>query len=115
MEHPLRRPELLVCAWRGHELPGARLAEVEAEHDQLVRVTVDGRRFARCLRCDSWVLVDPPAPAESISADELAARVAPHARPRRGAELREAIVLRLIAVDRAVHSVAFAAVALAAL
>lgn len=90
MEHPLKRPELLVCSWRGHVFGG------EHAHD-----TADGRVFAQCLRCGDWVLLDArPEPAQSS--------------PRRGRALRQAIIVRVIAVDRAVHAIAFGSVAVAA-
>jgi uncharacterized membrane protein (DUF2068 family) len=58
-------------------------------------------RWHRCLRCDSWVALEPPASP---------ARPRPPARkdvvvPLRGKALRDRVVLRLIAVDRAFHFV----------
>jgi uncharacterized membrane protein (DUF2068 family) len=111
MEHPLRRPELLVCAWRGHAVPGATVDPLDERHHRLARHTADGRRFVQCLRCTSWIVADPPAPADAValeSPDTIE-------RPRRGKALREAIVLRLIAVDKAAHAVGFGAVTVAAL
>jgi uncharacterized membrane protein (DUF2068 family) len=64
-------------------------------------------RWCRCLRCDSWLPLDPtPEPA----------RQHPPARedielPLRGKPLRDKIVLRLIAVDRAFHFVLLGALA----
>jgi uncharacterized membrane protein (DUF2068 family) len=111
MQHPLRRPELVVCAWRGHVIPGALVEPLDVRHHVLARETVDGRRLVQCLRCAGWFVVDPPAKnavfaIESVDAIE---------RPRRGRELRQAIVLRVIAVDRIFHMAAFGAVAIAAL
>jgi uncharacterized membrane protein (DUF2068 family) len=111
VEHPLRRPELLVCAWRGHVVPGASVLPLDARHDVLARETVDGRRLVQCLRCGDWIVTDPPATDAGVVLD----RVDDLQRPRRGRALREAIVVRIIAIDRAVHTVAFAAVAAAAL
>jgi uncharacterized membrane protein (DUF2068 family) len=80
----------LVCSWRGHAFGAERV------HD-----TADGRVFAQCQRCGDWVLLDErPAPVPAA--------------PRRGRALRQAIVVRAIAVDRAVHAVAFGSVAVAA-
>jgi uncharacterized membrane protein (DUF2068 family) len=64
-------------------------------------------RWHRCLRCDSWLPLDPPA---------TPAREHPPARedielPLRGKPLRDKIVLRLIAVDRAFHFVLLGALA----
>ncbi len=70
--------------------------------------TGDGVRFARCLRCDAWVIADP---ADAASGDD---RLPPLSRldmPQRGKALKDALVLKLIAVDRGLHSVVFALVA----
>ena len=97
-----RHPEPFVCGLRGHVTPVARSRTTGPEHADLVTRTVDGRRLARCLRCDAWVeapeteaIWEHPPPIEKIE------------RPRRGRELRDALVLRLIAIDRAVHAVLF--------
>jgi uncharacterized membrane protein (DUF2068 family) len=64
-----------------------------------------GTRWYRCLRCDSWLPLDPPA--------EPGRRNPPSRKeielPLRGKPLRDKIVLRLIAVDRAFHFVLLAA------
>ncbi len=112
MQHRLlRRPELLVCASRGHVVPGAVVLPLDARHEVLVRETVDGRRLVQCLRCGDWILADAPA----TGAGEPLDRIEDLERPRRGRALREAIGVRVIAVDRAIHTIAFAAVAAAAL
>jgi uncharacterized membrane protein (DUF2068 family) len=82
--------ELLVCGLSGHELVG-----------------LDDR----CLRCDSWLALPPPA---------APARDAPPPRdeielPLRGRPLRDKIVLRVIAVDRALHFVGLVLLAVAIL
>ena len=67
-----------------------------------------GTRWYRCLRCDSWLALGPPAqparhqppPREQI---EL---------PLRGKPLRARVILRLIAVTRAFHFVVLAALGL---
>jgi uncharacterized membrane protein (DUF2068 family) len=103
---------LLVCAWRGHVVPGAQLSQLDERHEVLARETVDGRRLVQCLRCADWIVAPPPAPGDTaLVVDDVEALP----RPRRGRELREAIVVRVIAVDRAVHTVAFASVATAAM
>jgi len=103
-----REPELFVCGLRGHELPGAQLSDVDERHAAIARATEDGRRLVRCLRCNDWVLVDPPA--QGITIDNVDAVP----RPSRGRALRDELVLRVIAVDRVFHAVAFAAVGVAA-
>jgi uncharacterized membrane protein (DUF2068 family) len=92
--------ELLVCGIAGHELIGLDAAQVHSE-DALVVREIDGARWHRCLRCDSWLPLAPPT---------AAARERPPDRdeielPLRGRPLRDKIVLRLIAINRAVHFV----------
>jgi uncharacterized membrane protein (DUF2068 family) len=90
--------ELLVCGLTGHELIGIDARELSPD-DALVARGVDGVRWHRCLRCDSWLPVEAPAaptrdrppPREEIDL------------PLRGKPLRDKIVLRVIAVNRAVH------------
>ncbi len=105
-----RRPdnfyELLTCGWKGHALVGTDAAEVTADDAALVREK-DGIRWYRCLRCDAWLSGKPPpeptrrrVPAR----DEIEL-------PARGPMLRDRYVLRLIAVDRAVHVVVLIALA----
>lgn len=67
----------------------------------------DGRRLARCLRCDVWV----EAPHDVKPARETLPPLSELQLPRRGAELRDAVVLRLIALDRGFHSVVFTLIA----
>jgi hypothetical protein len=89
--------ELLVCGLAGHALIG-----VDARHlseDTLLAREVDGVRWHRCLRCDSWLPVQPPA----TPTRELPPARAEIQLPRRGKPLRDTIVLRLIAVNRALH------------
>ena len=102
--HPHPRPrrridwELVACGFGGHVLTGLDAAEVGPE-DALVVREQGSLRWYRCLRCDSWVALAPPtAPAERRlpSRDEIVL-------PLRGKALRDRVVLRLIAVDRAFH------------
>jgi uncharacterized membrane protein (DUF2068 family) len=92
--------ELVTCGFRGHALVGIDAAEVRPE-DQLV-VRDQGRfRWYRCLRCDSWVTLPPPvSPARQHLPDRDQIEI-----PARGKALRDKVVLRLIAVDRAFHFV----------
>jgi hypothetical protein len=97
---PANRYELLTCAWKGHELVGADAARV-TEDDRLVVREYSGARWHRCLRCDDWVVrAIPENPARDAveSRDEIEV-------PPRGPVLRDRYVLRLIALDRAVHVV----------
>jgi len=100
--------ELLVCGLRGHELVGVDAARLRPEDELYVR-ELDGGRWYRCLRCDSWLPLPPPA---------VPARETPPAReeialPLRGKALRDRIVLRLIAIDRAIHFVVLGLLSLA--
>jgi uncharacterized membrane protein (DUF2068 family) len=100
--------ELLVCGLRGHELLGTDVAEVR-ESDALVVREEDGLRWYRCLRCDSWLPLPVP---EHPSRRYMPAREQIQV-PLRGKPLRDKIVLRLIAVDRAIHFLVLALLALA--
>jgi uncharacterized membrane protein (DUF2068 family) len=98
--------ELLVCGLAGHELIGIDARELSPD-DALVARTVDGVRWHRCLRCDSWLPVDAPvAPTRELPPprDEIDL-------PPRGKPLRDKIVLRLIAINRAVHFLVLGAIA----
>ena len=95
-----------MCSRRGYILPAAAV-EVLRPEDAGVGIDLpDGRRLARCLRCDSWIVVPRPIEPKAHTLPPLA-RIP---LPRRGEELREAIVLRIIAIDRLVHVVLFGAV-----
>jgi uncharacterized membrane protein (DUF2068 family) len=90
--------ELIGCGLRGHELVGLDAAEVRPEDALLVRQQ-DGVRWYRCLRCDSWLPLDPPAhPTRDHPPGRNEIEL-----PSRGRPLRDKFVLRLIAVDRGFH------------
>jgi uncharacterized membrane protein (DUF2068 family) len=93
-----RSYELLSCGWRGHALAGADAADLSGA-DPVLAHTADGVRWHRCLRCDSWVALDAPDPAarERVPArDQIEL-------PLRGKPLRDQLILRVIAVERALH------------
>jgi uncharacterized membrane protein (DUF2068 family) len=93
---------------RGHVLVGTDAAEVTGADPALVR-QLDGQRWHRCLRCDDWTPMDPPAAPARASVpgrDEIEL-------PLRGPLLRDRYVLRLIALDRAVHVVVLSGLAVA--
>ena len=99
--------ELLVCGIRGHELIGIDARTLRPE-DALVAREIDGVRWHRCLRCDSWLPVPAQVPA---------VREHPPAReeidlPSRGRPLRDKVILRLIAINRALHFVILGAISL---
>ena len=102
--------ELLVCGVGGHELVGTDAAELDPE-DPVVAFERDGVRWHRCLRCDSWLPLEAPAHPEHK-------RIPPRDEielPLRGRPLRDRIVLRLIAIDRALHFLVLAALGIAIL
>jgi uncharacterized membrane protein (DUF2068 family) len=90
--------ELLVCGVRGHELIGLDAAEARPQDGLVVR-EVGGVRWHRCVRCDSWLPLPPPThPTRRFPPDRDEVEL-----PPRGKALRDRIVLRVIAVDRALH------------
>jgi uncharacterized membrane protein (DUF2068 family) len=100
--------ELLVCGVSGHELLGTDAATLRPEDAVVVRQE-HGVRWYRCVRCDSWLPLPPPASptrATLPSRGEIEL-------PLRGKALRDRIVLRLIAIDRAFHFVVLAVLAVA--
>jgi uncharacterized membrane protein (DUF2068 family) len=99
--------ELLVCGLRGHELIGIDARELRPQDRPVARV-VDGIRWHRCLRCDSWLPVPAPvSPTRPFppDADEIDL-------PPRGKPLRDKFVLRLIAINRAAHFLVLGAIAI---
>jgi len=100
--------ELLVCGVRGHALVGTDAARLRPG-DELVAREREGVRWYRCLRCDSWLPLPPPVrPGRELppARDEIEL-------PLRGKALRDRIVLRVIAVDRAIHFVVLGLLAVA--
>lgn len=90
--------ELLVCGVHGHELIGTDAAHLRPEETAVAR-EVDGIRWYRCVRCDSWLPLAPPAkPKRDLPPEREEIRL-----PLRGKALRDKVVLRIIAIDRAIH------------
>jgi uncharacterized membrane protein (DUF2068 family) len=89
----------LLCGVSGHELVGTDAAELRAQDAVLAREDAAGTRWYRCLRCDSWLPLPPPEHAARRHAPERSEIEL----PLRGKPLRDRIVLRLIAIDRAFH------------
>jgi uncharacterized membrane protein (DUF2068 family) len=103
---PSNRYELLTCAWSGHVLVGTEAALVTADDGLLVQED-DAARWHRCLRCDDWVRrprPEQPGRARVEGREEIEL-------PLRGSALRDRYVLRLIALDRALHVVVLSALA----
>jgi uncharacterized membrane protein (DUF2068 family) len=100
--------ELLVCGVQGHALVGLDAAELRPQ-DAIFAREIEGVRWYRCVRCDSWLPVGrPSSPARPYPPDRDEVEL-----PLRGKALRDKIVLRLIAVDRAFHFLLLGALAIA--
>lgn len=98
--------ELLVCGLRGHVLVGTDAEELRPQ-DSVVAREYDGTRWYRCLRCDAWLPLPPPIKARRpFPPDWREIEL-----PTRGRALRDKIVLRLIALDRALHFIILGALA----
>ena len=100
--------ELLACGLFGHKLVGTDAAHLRPEDDLFAR-EMDGGRWHRCLRCDSWLPFPVPAHPQRDHPPERAEIEL----PLRGRPLRDKIVLRAIAVDRVVHFLVLSALAVA--
>jgi uncharacterized membrane protein (DUF2068 family) len=69
------------------------------QQDAIFARQADGFRWHRCLRCDSWLALPNPAnPSQPHPPDREELEL-----PLRGRPLRDKYVLRLIAIDRALH------------
>lgn len=99
--------ELIGCGLGGHELVGTQAARLRPGDALVARASADGLRWHRCLRCDAWVPLPPPA---RPTTDHLPDRAAIPL-PLRGRPLRDRWVLRLVALDRVAHCVVLAALA----
>jgi uncharacterized membrane protein (DUF2068 family) len=100
--------ELLACGVGGHELVGTDAAHVRPEDAVVVR-EIEGVRWYRCVRCDSWLPLPPPtSPSRETPPPREEVEL-----PLRGKALRDKVVLRIIALDRAFHFVVLAFVAVA--
>jgi uncharacterized membrane protein (DUF2068 family) len=97
--------ETLACGFEGHVTPAAEVARLRPEDAGLGVELPDGRRLARCVRCDAWIPVTVGASRDVLpSLEELEV-------PTRGQALRDRFLLRVIAVDRGIHAVLFGALA----
>src|SRR3954454_19432589 len=75
-------PETWVCSMRGHITPAADALAVGPADAAMGAVLADGRRLARCLRCDTWIEHKPPNEASAKWA--TLPPLAELAKPRRG-------------------------------
>lgn len=106
-------PETWICSIRGHVTPAAYAVTIGQEDAALGATLSDGRRLARCLRCDSWIEHAPPAADEATWADLPPISELP--KPRRGKPLHEAILMRLISINKGAHATVFTLLAVALL
>jgi uncharacterized membrane protein (DUF2068 family) len=103
---PENRYELFACGWSGHVLVGLDAAEVTDADPVLVR-EYGGLRWHHCLRCGCWL---PKPPPQEPGRERVPGRDEIRL-PLRGPLLRDRYVLRLIALDRALHVVLLSALA----
>jgi uncharacterized membrane protein (DUF2068 family) len=84
---------------------GTDASELRPQDAIFAREDSSDTRWYRCLRCDSWLaLGKPERPSRSHPPDRSEIEL-----PLRGKRLRDKIVLRVIAVDRAFHFVVLGA------
>ncbi len=103
--HP--RYELIGCGLGGHILVGTDARAVRPTDALVVRESADGLRWHRCLRCDGWLpQYAPESPGAPFPPELTDADV-----PLRGKLLRDRYVLRLIALDRVLHTIVLTALA----
>jgi uncharacterized membrane protein (DUF2068 family) len=103
--------ELLVCGIAGHELVGLDARELRLADRVVAFADAQGKRWHRCLRCDSWLPLDAPlTPAREHPPERDTIEL-----PLRGKALRDKIVLRLIAINRALHFIGLALLGVAIL
>ena len=94
---------------RGHVTPSAQARTVGPSDAALGAELADGRRLARCLRCDTWIEHTHPVGAEIhfVTMPELA----DSPKPQRGAPLHEAIMMKAISINKGLHAVLFTVIA----
>ncbi|MCU1358556.1 MAG: hypothetical protein JWM89_3974 [Acidimicrobiales bacterium] len=96
---------------RGHVVPAAWVARLRPEDRRVGVALADADRLARCLRCDVWLEVSPPEPGAGVA--DVLPPLSDLPKPRRGKVLQEAVLLRLIALNKAAHSIVFGLLAIA--
>ncbi len=103
--------ETWICSIRGHVAPAMDAAELGPDDQNLGISEPDGTRLSRCLRCDLWLR--SWAPAAGDAAYERVPPISDLDLPRRGKPLEDAIIMRLIAIDRGIHGLLFTLAAIA--
>jgi len=102
--------ETWVCSMRGHCAPAASAAGLRDEDRTIGAEMGDGTRVSRCLRCDAWIRAE--VPVGDAARYDAVPPLAELDLPRRGKPLQDAILMRLIAIDRGVHAVLFGSLAI---
>jgi uncharacterized membrane protein (DUF2068 family) len=97
--------ETWICSLQGHSTPARFSKFVTSADAALGAELTDGRRLARCLRCDSWVEHLQPVGNE-VRYDEIPS-LDKIEKPRRDEPLQEAILMRLIAINKGSHALFF--------
>ncbi len=107
--------ETWVCSLRGHVTPAGDASRLrdDGTDASLGLDADDGTRYCRCLRCDLWER--RPIPGPDVAIHEVVPPLRELELPRRGKPLEDAILLRLIAIERGIHSVLFTLLAAALL
>ena len=103
--------ETWICSIQGHCVPAAGASRLRPQDAAMGYDCGDGTRYARCLRCDLWLR--QPEPAGDAIVYDVVPPLEELDLPRRGKPLQDAILLRLIAIDRGVHAVLFGLLAIA--
>lgn len=103
-------PETWICSMEGHAAPAVGATFIGPDDAALGAELADGRRLARCLRCDSWI--EHTVPTGKSIRFETIPPMAELTKPRRGKPLREAIWMRLIAINKGTHALAFTLIAI---
>lgn len=101
--------ETWICSMRGHATPAADAATIGTDDAALGASLADGRRLARCLRCDTWI--EHPIPDSATARWSTLPPTSELPKPRRGKPLREAVVMKLIAVNKGAHALVFTTLA----
>jgi uncharacterized membrane protein (DUF2068 family) len=108
LPHKAWHIEGLSCALSRHHTPAAHVAELRPGDNGLGLDLPDGMRLCRCVRCDAWHVRDAPEDPDS----EHLAPLEELEIPKRGRPLRDSIVLKAIAIDKAAHAIVFALAAI---
>jgi len=95
--------ETVVCSLQGHVLPARFIKALSSEDSSLGIELQSNRRLLHCTRCDCWIEKEVPQEERTEEGIELSTLRF----PPRGKTLRSLILLRLIAVSKGLHAVAF--------